>query len=158
MEPTKPQSSRRKLIIIGVVLVALVAAGVYGASLFGYNLFEKKTTSSWEPMTITQENVASVMSRTNLVKDIPADGVIALYIGEKAYTLTHASMRAGAPSNADVVLRIPDSYLVTMGQYGPCAAISRAHQNREISIELGESSTAIAWKYKSLAKYRACLE
>lgn len=158
MNKAKRIFSRKKIIGVAVILVLLIGVGVYAASLLGYSPFAKRTTgSTWKPLTITQENVASVMSRTNLVKDIPDDGLIALYIGDESYTLTHASMRSGGSSDADVTIRIPESYLVTLGQYGPCSAIARAHQNGEIGVQLGKSSTALAWKYKSLAKYRTCL-
>ena len=113
--------------------------------------------AGWTPREITQENVAQVLSQTNLIQDIPEEGVIAAYVGDEGYTLRRGSMSGGIPSNPDVTIRIPESYLETMGRYGPCAAFAKARGDGMLSIEMHTESSSFAWKYRGLAKYKSCL-
>lgn len=142
---------KRYGVLVAIVVIAVLVG--FGA----YWMLRPAETGVWTAQTITQANVATVISRTNVVQDIPSDGVIELYIGEEAYTLRQGSMSSGAAEHADITVRIPESYLEIMGQYGPCAALAQARANQELSIELKDSSTTLAWKYKELAKYRSCL-
>ncbi len=122
-------------------------------------MFESASTETWEPMTITQANVASVISRTNVINDLPSDARIEIFIGDEPYALTSLGMVPGPLDGSDVIIRIPERYLETMGQYGPCAALAQARNNGDLGFDAqGSSTTAIAWKYRSMAKYKACLE
>lgn len=145
-------------IVISSIIIAAVALTFY-ASLTGFSVFASKQTTgrSWEPMIITQANVATVLTQTNIVRDIPEGGIIEAYVGENVYTIQRGSMTRGAPSNPDVTVRMPERYLEIMGQRGPCAAFATARGNGELTVEMHQSSTSLAWKYRSLAKYKSCL-
>lgn len=145
------------LSIIGFGVIAVASALLFYASITGFSLFGSASTSKWQPITITQTNVASVLSRTSLVHDIPQEGVIAAYVGEKGYTIRKGVMEQGVPSNPDVTVRLPESYLEIMGQYGPCAAFATARNNGELAIEMHQSTSSLAWKYRGLARYKSCL-
>lgn len=149
---------KKKLIAIiaGIVIVVAILALFY-ASITGFSLFKQDTGSSWKPMVITQDNVATVLTGTNLVRDIPEGGIIEAYVGDSVYTIQRGSMASGAPANPDVTVHMPERYLEIMGQYGPCAAFATARANGELGVEMHESTTSLAWKYRSLAKYKSCL-
>lgn len=149
---------RRTLFIIVGVIAFFVVGAIVAMRMLGFGLFASTDESrSWEPMIITQANVASVLSSTNIIQDMPDDARIALYIGDQAYRLSDEGMSAGVISEPDVTILIPESYLTLMGQHGPCAAISTARVNGDLHIELHEESASLAWKYRSLGKYRSCI-
>lgn len=145
----------KKGIVIGVVVgVVLVVAVVAGFMFFGK---EESSGTPWQPITVTQENVASVMSQSSLVHDVPEEGVVAFYVGEKGYSITKGKMESGAPANPDITIRMPESYLEVLGQHGWCTALAMAQQNQDLGLELHDSTASVAWKYKALEKYRTCL-
>ncbi len=135
----------------------LVVLGIATYGLLAYLDIIGTTSAGWTPREITQSNVAQVLSQTNLIQDIPEEGVIAAYIGDEEYTLRKGSMSAGVPSNPDITLRIPETYLATMGQYGPCAAFAKARGDGALGIVMHTESSSLAWKYRGLAKYKSCL-
>lgn len=145
---------RKLYIILGVILfvVLLCVSIAWYLGLIGSAYGEV-----WKPMVITQENVAQVISSTNLVQDLPNEASIQLNIGDKNYILRKGSMSEGKIENPDVEISIPESYLEVMGKYGPCVAMANARKNQELSISTGTSASNLAWKYRSLAKYKSCL-
>ena len=135
----------------------LVVLGIATYGLLAYLDIIGTTSAGWTPREITQSNVAQVLSQTNLIQDIPEEGVIAAYVGDEGYTLRRGSMSGGIPSNPDVTIRVPESYLETMGQYGPCAAFAKARGDGMLDVEMHQSSSELGWKYRALVKYRSCL-
>lgn len=148
---------QKKKIVLLAIIGALVVLGIVTYSLLSYFGIIGTSSAGWTPREITQNNVAQILSQTNIMQDIPEAGIIAAYIGDAGYTLRKGSMSAGAPSNPDVTLRIPESYLEIMGQYGPCAAFAQARQDGVLGIEMHSESSSLAWKYRGLAKYKSCL-
>lgn len=146
---------KKKTIIIG--LCALAAVLIIVGALVGFGVFESAETQTWKPMTITQANVASVISRTNVINDLPSDARVEISIGDQPYALTSLGMVPGALDSPDVIIHIPESYLETMGKYGPCAALAQARNNGDLGFEIEGTPAGIAWKYRSMAKYKACL-
>jgi hypothetical protein len=145
----------KKGIVIGIIVgVIIIAALIGGFMFFGK---EESSGSTWTPIEVNQDNVASVMSQSSLVRDVPEEGVVAFYVGNTGYTITKGNMVKGAPANPDITLRMPESYLTVLGQYGWCVALQQANQNQELGMELHGSTASTAWKYRTLEKYRLCL-
>ena len=144
------------LLLIGIVIVLVMGVIIY-SSISGIAFSPSNSEGSWEPISVTQENVADVMSKSSLVSDIPADGTIELYVGETPYVVQRGSMSAGVASNPDITLRLPLKYLDILGERGWCVAIAVAYGNKDLSVELHDGTTSLAWKYRELAKYKACL-
>lgn len=144
-------------ILIGIVVLVLLGGLAFYTSLTGFSFFEQKKDTPWQPISITQDNVATVFSQMNVVRDLPAEGSVAVYIGNVGYALAREGMTRGAPTNPDMTLRIPESYLALMGQRGPCAALSQARASGDLGVELHEDTSSLAWKYRALVKYKSCL-
>ncbi|MEK6825142.1 MAG: hypothetical protein AABY02_04790 [Nanoarchaeota archaeon] len=145
----------KKRVVVGVIVgVILIAAITGGVMWFGKDSVQ---TGTWTPITVTQDNVAVIMSQSSLVRDVPEDGVVAFYVGDRGYTITKEKMESGLPVNPDITITLPESYLATLGQYGWCAALQEARRNGNLGIELQGSKTSLVWKYRALEKYRLCL-
>src|SRR3989338_1914407 len=137
--------------IVCVILIVVIAGGVMW---FGKDSVQ---TGTWTPITVTQDNVAAIMSQSSLVRDVPEDGVVAFYAGNTGYTITKGKMESGLPVSPDITITLPESYLAALGQYGWCAALQEARRNDDLGIELQGSTASFAWKYRALEKYRLCL-
>lgn len=145
----------KKGLVIGMIIgVIVIVIAVAGFMFLGRGETEQTT---WTPIEVNQGNVANVMTQSSFVQDIPKEGVIALYVGEKGYTLTRGKMEAGIPGSPDVTVTMPESYLDVLGQSGWCVAMQQAYHNQDVGIEMHGSTASLAWKYRALEKYRLCL-
>lgn len=145
----------KKGLVIGIIVgIVIIALAVVGFMFFGEGEMQRTT---WTPIEVNQGNVASVMTQSSFVQDIPEEGLIALYVGDKGYTITKGKMEAGVPSSPDVTVRMPESYLEVLGQSGWCVAMQQAYHNQDVGIEMHGSTASLAWKYRALEKYRLCL-
>ena len=149
----------KKGIVIGIIVaVVLLSVGAAAFVTDGFGLIKKNSSGGrWVPITVTQSNVASVMSQSSLVNDIPDDGIVTFYIGDTGYTITKGKMSSGVAANSDIIIRMPESYLKVLGQSGWCVALQEASRNGDLGIELQGSTANIAWKYRGLKQYRLCL-
>lgn len=142
------------LFVLGFIILGTF---IWGA-ITGFASSGSPAEVAWTPIALTQNNVAEVISGTNIARDLPSNAAIQLYIGDVAYTIANRRMNKGILAEPEITIRIPESYLALIGQQGLCAGLAQARANSELGVRLESSPTLLAWKYRALAKYKSCLE
>jgi len=99
----------------------------------------------------------SQFESSGMVKDLPKKAIISLEVGGNYYTLSRSSIKQGKPSSPDVTISIPLSYLSQISS-DLCDVMKQASQSGELVISTHLSETSLMWKYKSMLKYRECLQ
>ncbi len=142
-----------RFVLIGFFIVALLIAGYFIYDGF----FAKPPSSAWTPREITQENLPSELGRLAVVQEMPESGVIGLRVGEEDYAISGKSVSSGLAENADISVSLPESYLDIVGEQGWCAGLQQAKANGDLQVDLRQSTSSLAVKYRALLKYRECL-
>lgn len=154
----------KKVVILIIVLVVLLGALAWA----GMKFFEKpKLLQANVPeVRITYENFEEEVSKQSLVQDLPDEGAILLRfynfkggekIWENSYVLRQTGVEKGELANADLTITLHARYLDSLTNYNFCSVIERAKAAGDLGVETGLSKTALAWKYRSIMKYRECL-
>jgi len=154
-------------IILGIVLIGIIA----GLFVFAYvdSLPEKvvKVTNSTPTPTIpvNYSNFAKVISGNSIVKSVPAGSTMLIKFYnldsgsktiEKSYLVSTGKIVEGE-GKADIVILLDSKYLEELTNKNFCAIIEKANQNGDLRFETNLSSVALAWKLKSMYKYKDCL-
>ena len=149
-------------LFVSVVILAILVAGIITLVMPG-----KKTATgvSASAIAIDYNNLAPVLSSTSLIRDLPKNSVILLKFynfnsgarqWEKSYVIKQGKVYEGN-ENADITLTLHSKYLsgLTTGNF--CSMIQQAKKNGDLGIETSISSVSLAWKFKSMYKYKDCL-
>lgn len=138
-----------------------------------FNAFEsKKTTtsksvSSTPAVNINYNNIEKELSKNSVIKALPSDSKILIKffhfegdtrVIERTYIASEGSLKEGGLENSDLIINIASEYLNKMTTKNVCAVLTQARKNGDLGIELVASETSLAWKYKSIVRYRDCLE
>lgn len=154
----------KKVVILVIILVVLLGALAFVAMKF----FEKPKPlpTNVPEVRITYENFEEEVSKQSLVQDLPNEGEILLRfynfkngekVWENSYVLRNTGVQKGELSNADLAVLLHAKYLNSLTNYNFCSIIEQAKAAGDLGIETGLSKTALAWKYRSIMKYRECL-
>ncbi|MBM3234017.1 hypothetical protein FJZ19_02895 [Candidatus Pacearchaeota archaeon] len=149
-------------VIILVIILAIAGIAVYNYKITG-NAVKTKQTSPAVP--ITYNNIAQVLSSSDLVGALPEGGSILLRFynynsgsrqWEKSFIIKKRSVKEGI-EDADIILSLHSKYLsgLTTGNF--CSMINIAKKNGDLGFETSLSTLSLAWKYKSMYKFRDCL-
>ena len=76
---------------------------------------------------------------------------------EKSYILKKGSVKEGDLSNPDLIISINSNYLSSLTNKNFCEIIKKAYSNGDVSFETSLSKVSLAWKFKSMMKYKSCL-
>lgn len=151
-------------VLLSIALIVIII----GAFSFAYiNSLPKKTTSTIPTPTISvnYSNFADVVSKNNIVKAIPDKSTIILKFYnfnsgereiEKSYIITTGKIIEGEAA-ADVTIFLSSKYLSGLTNKNFCDIIQKANNNGDLGIESELSDSALAWKLKSMFKYKSCL-
>ena len=165
---TKPKIEKAKFLLIIPILFLLI-----GGVLAYQNITHKTTTTnkSSSPSTptpainITYQNIASQLSKNSMIKDLPDGSTLLLKFYnsssaerqlEKSYLITTGKIVEGE-TVVDITLLLHSKYLTELTNKNFCAIIKKANQNGDLGVETNLSSTALAWKLKSMYQYKDCL-
>lgn len=141
--------------VIVIVLVILLAAGVVWALNFlgVLNIGE----GTFTPVNLTPTSLPGYLAKQSLVKGLPGDSKINLFVGNYSYMIEGSKVSEGSLEVADLAIYLPESYIETIGQVGLCSAIKGAVDKKDLALGAGNmESESLAWKYKSILKYRKC--
>ena len=117
-------------------------------------------------MPITYANFETEIQKQSLIQDLPSEAAIQLQFynfntGERAieqsYRLTQDNVEKGTVNNPDVIISMHSKYLSELTNQNFCVVVSKAQTNGDLEVETRISSTAFAWKYKSMMEYKDCL-
>lgn len=154
--------NRKIIVIIAVVLLVIAGFLIYNYKLTGNTV---KNTGTGQIVPITYNNIAQVLSSSDLVNALPEDGSILLRFynfntgsrqWEKSFIIKKGNVREGI-ENADITLILHSKYLsgLTTGNF--CSMINQAKKNKDLGFETSLSKISLGWKYKSMYKFRDCL-
>jgi len=146
----------KKMKMIVIFIVILVFAFLVGGFFTGKVV---KTTSEIHSnvptINITYQNLAPILSQSSMIQSLPSNSNIALRIGEKEYILAREGVREGK-ANSDIIISLPEKYLSVLTNTNFCSVIQQANKNRDLGFETNLSTVSLAWKFRSMYKYRAC--
>jgi hypothetical protein len=152
---------KKLLIFLGIIIIAAVA--IY----FKYGrTSEQGSGVSVPPIDITYENIEPMLSKSSLIRDLPDDSTLMLRFynfdtgerqWERSYVLQTGNVKEGTITNADITFHLHSKYLEPLTNQNFCSVIQQAKRNSDLGIETELSKTKLAWKFKSIVKYRDCL-
>jgi len=118
---------------------------------------------------ISYSNFEQELSKNNMVKDLPKNSRILLQFynfdfGERLFEKDYIIQKTGvkettnSKENVDIVLSIHSKYLKGLTNKNFCEIIKKANENGDLGFETRLSGISLAWKFRSMYKYRGCLE
>jgi len=154
---------KRNKVILGILAIAVCVAGFF---IYNSVLGDKNNTSgvSGQVIKIDYNNLAPVLSSASLVQDLPKDGSITLKFynfnsgqrqWEKSFVIKQGGVYEG-DEKTDITLTLDSRYLSVLTTGNFCSVILQAKKNGDLGMETSLSSVSLAWKYKSMYKYRDC--
>ncbi len=155
-------------IILGIILIVAIALIVKNKNLI-FPSSDMATSGSGTPtptIKVDYSNLAQVLSSSGLVRDLPEGATLSLRFynfdtgerqWEKSYIITKGNVQEGEAENPDITFIIHSKYLKEMTNKNFCSVISQARANGDLGMETGMSKTRLAWKFRSLLKYKDCL-
>jgi len=112
------------------------------------------------------QGLASVLSNTQIVKDFP-DGVETSLnfftftngnrVWQNTYTVKKGQVITDSSGNAEVKVIIHSKYVNRIYGEDFCSVLRDANKNGDLGYETSLNSVSLAWKFKSLLKYKNCL-
>lgn len=103
--------------------------------------------------------------RSDIVQDLPSSAILNLKFynfnsgereWENSYILRKNSVEDGT-ANADMDIVMSSSYVKNLKSQGTCEVLTLANEEGAFYVETELSDTALAWKFKSMLKYKDCL-
>jgi uncharacterized protein YpmB len=146
------KKSRKGLIILLIILVVLVVVGIYI-----YTEFKPVTFTEQKGIDLTTKNFPSYLEDHQIVQNLPDDAEIELNVDEESFVVGKGSAEKGNADNADVSITISEDDINAIGEEGLCGAIKSGSIN-DVDVETELSESELAWKYKSMLKYKDCFE
>lgn len=158
-----------KAVVLSIVLaVLLVVLGVAAYVFYPVFMVGRGGDSGADvpEVKITYENFEEQLMRQSLVQDIPEKGAMVLRFynydsgeqkWESSYILRRASVQKGMLDDADITISMHRKYLETLTNKNLCATIISAQDNGDVAFDTTLSQTGLAWKYRSMLRYKECL-
>lgn len=149
------------LIFLGVLVVVLSSYYAYG-----YFFPEPKVPGTPTPtINITYDNFAKELSRTALIRAIPsnAEVLIKFYnfnsgtrVFEKNFIIKNGNLQETTQESAEVAILLHSKYISSLTNKNLCSTFKTANRAGDMAIETKLSTASLAWKFKSMAKYKDC--
>jgi len=159
------------LTILSIICIILVSAAIFSIHLLkekniNLDINAKSANTKIQQIKITYDNF-NLLSKTEMIKALPDDAVLVLQFIknndiEKSYIVTKSKIEEINKEEIsklapDLIITIPSSYLDNLTTANFCSIIQEAKNNGDLGIDLKASKTSLAWKYKSMFKYKSCL-
>ena len=75
---------------------------------------------------------------------------------ENSFILNRANVTKGSIENPDMTLSLSSAYLKELTNKNFCQIIQTANNNGDLGVEYGLFEAGLAWKYRSILKYKSC--
>jgi len=158
--PVKSKKKRIFKIIISIILLIIIFGGIYLYFLFKpANLVEPKFSTENGGI-ITKQDFSNYLESHPAIQDLPKDSYIELNLGEDEYLISKEQVLIKELGNieSDIGVAIPEEYLSMVAEVGLCQTIGQIAKEGDFEIDTNLSTMELINKYKSLLKYKACLE
>ena len=151
-------------VLIGIVVVSAIV----GVFALGYIQSIEKPVSSGVPtptIKINYSNFASEISKNSMIKALPKNEKVLLKLynfnsGERAfekrYYLSATNIEETNDENAEVIVLMSSKYMDELTNKNLCSVFKKANNNGDLGIESSISMASLAWKFKSMMKYKDC--
>jgi len=119
-----------------------------------------------EPEQVDFSNIAPTLSGTAIVQDFPSKVTAGLrfftFVGgnriwQNEYIITKGSVVEGQSKDAEVKVILHSKYVERFYREDFCNVLKDANKNGDLGYETHLGTIALAWKFKSLLKYKSCL-
>ena len=142
-------------IIIAISVILLVAA-------FGLFIFldsSEATLNEATGLVVSAESFPVYLETHPVFNELPKSAEVQINIGGSNYAISDSRVTAGVIlEEPDVKVALPAGYESRIGEIGLCKALRESWQANELSVETSESKLKLLMKYRSLIKYRKCIE
>lgn len=155
----KRKDVRKNLIFLMISLAIIILAflsfflGINYSST-GNNINDLKNYSFSSEERI--ENFEEILSEDTLIKNLPSNVHISLYIGDEKYSISKNSVIKGDTKNKDLEIFITPDYKLALTR-DLCESIKLASKRGDFDLKLISSKTELIWKLRSMIKYKSCL-
>ncbi len=156
----------KKGVIILVIIVVLLGIAVYVFSPFIMSGRNNAYSANIPEVKITYDNFEEQLMRQSLVQDIPENGAMVLrfynynsgaQVWENSYILRKGNVQKGTLEEVDIAISMHGKYLETLTNKNLCATIISAKESGDVAVETSLSQASLAWKYRSMLRYKECL-
>ena len=156
---------KKKSWIIITCLIILIVVVALALKLTAQPAENSSTAVSRPPISINYSNMESMLSKNELVKNLPSTGIILLKfysikegskIFEKLYVIKKGDVKEGE-EKADITLEVDSKYLKVLTDQNFCSTMQSAQENGDFNSYTSISKTSLLWKYRGMLKYRSCL-
>jgi hypothetical protein len=146
------------LIIFAIIVIAFSI----------YHFYPEKAKASGTPsptINVSYDNFASVISRSSMIRDLPKNSEVLLKFykfdlgerkTEKSFLLKSEGIEETSISSSEVVIWLSSKYILGLTNKNLCSTFKKANRAGDLEIETELSSVALAWKFKSMTKYKDC--
>jgi len=142
------------VILVFVILIALVII-INNPKVYQSSDSQKQQMAFTLPVIVTEESLSSYLAMNQVIQDLPTNAAISLRTSSKEYVITRGKVVEGKAASPDVTISIPSTYITEFSN-GFCSTLDKANKNKDLAVVLHSSQTALAWKYRTLYKYREC--
>lgn len=159
---------RREIIVVATLLIIVFVALVF---ILGPKVFSGKLISSDSPAEFVylndENNLEVYLENQEIIKDIPDNMVVVLktydvenreWIYKKSFIINGDDVDEGDSASYDAIIYIHSGQIENLKTQSLCEMIKTANANQELYIDSPLPETTLAWKFRNLWKYRACLE
>jgi hypothetical protein len=159
----------KKILGILIGIFVLVALGAVGAAYYFLNDSDPESviqnSTPTPTIKVSYVNFAEIISKNYVIKELPENAVIQLKFfnfdsgsqtWEKSFIMKRANVQEGNIDSADITLTLHSKYLKELTDKNFCDVIKKANSNGDLGFESSMSTTALAWKFKSIMKYKSC--
>jgi len=117
---------------------------------------------------VSYTNLEKELSKNIVIQALPSEAVILLKFynfnsgertWEKSYIIKKGEAKETTNLNeeADIVLSLHSKYLQELTSENFCEVIQKSNKNGDLGFDTELSSIVLAWKFKSVYKYKDCL-
>lgn len=153
---------KKIFLIIAILCLAIILVFLIKLNTTGFSAY----TIEVPEIAITYNNIEEVLSKHNLIKNLPIKTTILLRFynfntgerqWEKSYILEKGKVKEGFIENPDATLIINSKYLNGLTTANFCSVFANAKKNGDATAETNLSKIRFLWKFKSFLKYKGCL-
>jgi hypothetical protein len=100
-----------------------------------------------------------------MIRDLPKNSEVLLKFykfdlgerkTEKSFLLKSEGIEETSISSSEVVIWLSSKYILGLTNKNLCSTFKKANRAGDLEIETELSSVALAWKFKSMTKYKDC--
>ena len=182
----KTSKNKKHITILIAIILLIVVAIIMGVLFMQFNKSNKSNTGKnsgnyqqsasanpgdlnpvYRQVTIEDyNNLEEILANNEMIQKLPEDATLLLAFynfdsgkreWEKTYILTRGNVEEGTTEEYEIKLIMHSKYLTILNKDNLCDVVKTAKSNQNFGSETQLSSLSLAWKFKSMLKYKSCL-